>query len=268
MRIKKKHVILESLLIDISTEFNNTEKKILKLLNKQYGNPYGPGNNFNQWEISVWLIEELELPYDMAYEITKTYYWNYDKLFRETESLRQRIPMGELFFDNVSKLMSNFKTEIGETYGNVNVTFNKEEEIVDEREVHFWDRYNGFGLYIPFSQYRVNDRYLDIEERNNRLMIVDVSFKPIDKDGNVVDGWVGSKKYEDEIDNEYFSVNVTYHIGDNPENKKELIDFKVKYPKPLTKNSFNEMVKVIVDDVKIKINNTKFDLPNGVTPLM
>ena len=39
MRIKKKHVLLESLLIDVSTEFTPVEKKIFKMLKKRYGHP-------------------------------------------------------------------------------------------------------------------------------------------------------------------------------------------------------------------------------------
>jgi hypothetical protein len=47
--------------------------------------------------VAAWLIEGLEIPYDMAYELTKTYFWNYNKLFSEINSLRKRIPSAELF---------------------------------------------------------------------------------------------------------------------------------------------------------------------------
>lgn len=269
MRIKKKHVLLEALLVDVSTEFGATEKKILKVLNREYGNPYGIGSNFNQWEVAAWLIETLEIPYEMAYELTKTYYWNYDKLFSEIESIRKRISMSQLFFENLSKFGDNFKTEIGETYGTVNVKFKKDKIVEPEREVHLWSRFDGIGLYMPFNLWEIDRRYITTEERGDRLILIDAIFKPFDKNGNVVtDSWISSERYEESIDDEYFSVNVLYQIGQDSENKKDLMEIKVKYPKPLTKVTYYEMIKDIIDKIKLKINNTKFDLPSGVTPLV
>jgi hypothetical protein len=270
MRIKKKHVLLEALLVDVSHEFGTTEKRILKLLNREYGNPYGFGNNFNQWEVGAWLIETLEIPYEMAYELTKTYYLNYDKLFSEIESIRKRISTSQLFFENLSKFRDNFKTEIGETYGTVNVKFKKDKIVEPEREVHLWGRFDGITLYIPLNLWEeIDRRYTTTEERGDRLILIDAIFKPFDKNGNVVtDSWISPERYEESFDDEYFSVNVSYRIGQDSENKKDLMKIKVKYPKPLTKVTYYEMVKNIIDKIKLKINNTKFDLPIGVTPLV
>jgi hypothetical protein len=269
MRIKKKHVLLEALLVDVSTEFGATEKKILKLLNREYGNPYGIGSNFNQWEAAAWLIETLEIPYEMAYELTKTYYWNYDKLFSEIESIRKRISMSQIFFENISKFGDNFKTEIGETYGTVNVKFKEENFVEPERDVLLWGRYDGFGLYLALNLWEIDRRYITTKERGDRVILFDVIFKPFDNNGNVItDSWISSERYEESIDDEYFSVNVLYRIGGDDNMKKEFMNFKLKYPKPLTKVNYYEMIKDIIDKIKLKINKTKFNLPSGATPLV
>ena len=116
MIIKKKYVLLESLLIDDTNEFDATEKRIFKMLNIQYGNPMKGVEEgkkpFSQWDVAAWLIENIEIPYDMAYGLTKTYYWNYDKLFSETTSLRKTIPSAQLFKEHHQTLskstISNF----------------------------------------------------------------------------------------------------------------------------------------------------------------
>ena len=68
MRIKKKDVILESQLIDLTTEFTPTEKRMLKTLNKKFGKG-GMYADFDRWAGAAFLIEEMELPYDQAYDL-------------------------------------------------------------------------------------------------------------------------------------------------------------------------------------------------------
>ena len=71
MRIKKKHVILEANLIDMTSEFSPQEKRLLFVLNKKYG----PHNfsTFNIWDGAAFLIELFDIPYDLAYE--KSSWW-------------------------------------------------------------------------------------------------------------------------------------------------------------------------------------------------
>ena len=70
MRIKKKHVLLESNLIDTLNEFTPKEKRLLFVLNKEYGTPNI--KTFDVWEGAAFLIELFDIPYDLAYEMSTT----------------------------------------------------------------------------------------------------------------------------------------------------------------------------------------------------
>jgi hypothetical protein len=112
MRIKKKHVLLESLLIDVTTEFTPVEKKIFKMLNKHYGNPIKGEEGkkeFTQWEVGAWLIESLDLSFQDAYSLSKTYFWSYDKLFSEAPTLRKKVSLPYLFFEHFRDLQDKVK---------------------------------------------------------------------------------------------------------------------------------------------------------------
>ena len=82
MRIKKKYVLLESLLIDTSDEFNENEKRIMKLIHKKYGNTT-PNYSISVYDVAAWLIDDFDLSYEVAFELAKTYYWQGSKLFKE-----------------------------------------------------------------------------------------------------------------------------------------------------------------------------------------
>ena len=88
MRIKKKYVLLESLLIDTSNEFSDNEKRILKLIHKKYEKEMS-SYNFSVYEVAAWLIEDFELSYEVAFELSKYYFWEGRKLFSEYEPLRK-----------------------------------------------------------------------------------------------------------------------------------------------------------------------------------
>ena len=103
MRIKKKNILLESLLIDTIGEFTPQEKKLLSVLHNKFG--MGSGKiekswNFDKWKAAAYLIEYFETPYDIAHNLASTYYWNGDKLFKEYETLWKK--------NNRSDLLMNF----------------------------------------------------------------------------------------------------------------------------------------------------------------
>jgi len=79
MRIKKKYVLLESNLIDSLNEFNEQEKRLLFVLNKEYG--IANIKTFDVWVAAAFLIELFDIPYDLAYEMSTTYFYNGHKLF-------------------------------------------------------------------------------------------------------------------------------------------------------------------------------------------
>ena len=274
MRIKKKHVLLESLLIDVTNEFDATEKRIFKMMYNHYGDPMKDDEEgkkpFNQWDVAAWLIESLEIPYDMAYELTKTYFWNYNKLFSEMSSLRKRIPSAELFNEHSRKLTSLFKDNLSnDSYGVIKINFDRDTGIEDKRDIVFWGSYYGFSLYLPFSSRDNYGRYVYDDDRDKRQLMIDVYFQTLDKEGNIVDDYIKDEDYREKIDNEKFRVVVKYTIGEisnRRESSREvkLMEFDVPYPKPLSLKTYSEMLNLILGDVIKKVESFTFKLPSDL----
>jgi hypothetical protein len=273
MRIKKKHVLLESLLIDVTTEFTPVEKKIFKILNKHYGDPMKEEEgkkSFNQWDSAAWLIETLNIPYEDAYELTKTYFWNYKKLFKEVSKLRKKVPISYLFFEHYSKLLEKLvKTGYEDSiYTNVMVNIDRDSGFEDNRTVRLWSGFKGFTLYIPMDvRYVDNDYNTFISSRNasDRQIMVKGKFFPMDKEGIKVDRYISDEEWENDIDENKFMVVVNTEFGDN-ESKvdEELMVFEAPYPKPFIQENFNKIILSIVDDTIEKISKTTFKLPDNV----
>src|SRR6056300_1158873 len=274
MRIKKKHVLLESLLIDVTNEFDATEKRIFKMMYNHYGDPMKDDEEgkkpFNQWNVAAWLIESLEIPYDMAYELTKTYFWNYNKLFSEVSALRKRIPSAELFNEHSRKLISLFKDSLSnDSYGEIKINFDRDTAIDDIRNINFWDTYRGFTLYLHFTSRDNNGRYVYGDDSDGRHLTIDVNFHTLDKEGNIVDGYIKGEDYREKVDNEKFRVVVKYTLGDMRDRKgsdKEvkLMEFDVSYPKPLSLKTYTEMINLILGDVIKKVESITFKLPSDL----
>lgn len=269
MRIKKKHVLLESLLIDVTNEFTPIEKKIFKILNKHYGDPMREEEgkkSFNQWDSAAWLIETLNIPYEEAYELTKTYFWNYNKLFKEVSKLRKRVPMPYLFFEHHRKLLDTLMNKYEDSiYTNIRVNIDRDSGFEDNRTVRLWGAFKGFSLYIPMDIGYVGDKYVTTTEARKRMIMVKTTFFPIDKEGIKVDGYISDEKWENDIDQNNFMVQVNTEFGDD-ETKvvEELMVFEVPYPKPLTPENFDKTIVTIVDDIIEKLTKTTFKLPNTV----
>lgn len=272
MRIKKKHVLLESLLIDVTNEFTPIEKKIFKILNKHYGDPMKEEEgkkSFNQWDSAAWLIETLNIPYEEAYELTKTYFWNYNKLFKEVSKLRKRVPIPYLFFEHqrglLDTLMNKYEDSI---YTNITVNIDRDSGFDDNRTVRLWGGYRGLTLYIPMDVRYLDDDYNTFVSSSNareRMILVKVSFYPIDKEGIKVDGYISDEKWENDIDQNNFIVQVNTEFGeDGSKIVDELMVFEVPYPKPLTPENFEKTMLSMVDDVIEKLTKTTFKLPDNV----
>jgi len=269
MRIKKKHVLLESLLIDVTNEFTPIEKKIFKILNKHYGDPMREEEgkkSFNQWDSAAWLIETLNIPYEEAYELTKTYFWNYKKLFKEISKLRKRVPMPYLFFEHHRKLLDMLMNKYEDSiYTNISVNIDRDSGFEDNRTVRLWGAFKGFSLYIPMDIGYVGDKYVTTTEARERMIMVKTTFFPINKEGIKVDGYISDEQWENEIDQNNFMVQVNTEFG--PEETKvveELMVFEVPYPKPLTPENFEKTILTMVDDIIEKLTKTTFKLPNTV----
>lgn len=274
MRIKKKHVLLESLLIDVTNEFTPVEKKIFKMLNKHYGNPIKGEEgkkDFTQWEVGAWLIETLDLSFQDAYSLSKTYFWNYDKLFGEAPILRKKVSLPYLFFEHFRDLQDKVKDSYGEeTIGNVVIDFDRDSGFESSRGILFWSGYKGFTLYIPMRSETIrsadgmSDAYIYSTQTDPRQIMVRGTFLPITKDKHKKDGYVSEKDWVEEINQEEFLVNVSVEVGrsDTPYSKKveDFMEFLVPYPNPLNYNNFKKTSEGIVGDVIKKLGTTTFKL--------
>jgi hypothetical protein len=274
MRIKKKHVLMEAMLVDVSTEFTQTEKNILKVIYKKYGHDvYGSESEFNQWEVAAWLIETLEIPYEQAYGLTKTYFYNHRELFSDLKQYRKHIPLPSIFFDYFDKLNVKFVDTITDEdgkYKEVLVNFDGDAGFEDIRDVVVWKSYKGIVLYVSFDRWNpIGGTYISTDQGFSRLLRFKITYTPIGINGVELPTYLIDEDWEKDVDDTKFLVTVTYRIGDGESKSGELpfMSFEVPYPDKITPQSFSDTNKKIVDDVIEKISKTTFKLPEGVTPI-
>ena len=109
-----------------------------------------------------------------------------------------------------------------------------------------------------------------MDERDGRLIRVDINFSQLDNDGNVIekDIW-RTEDYEKNLVNlnEYL-VDVVYRVGNGEKDYIPLMSFKVPYPKTVTLDIINKDFNSIIEDVIQKVKNTTFKLPSGVEPIV
>ena len=274
MRIKKKYVLLESLLIDTSDEFNENEKRIMKLIHKKYGNTT-PNYSISVYDVAAWLIDDFDLSYEVAFELAKTYYWQGSKLFKEFEPLRKKWPIAEIFFSKLGEFTGEFaKSFPDDIYGRVEIKIKGDEGFNDVRDIRIWGGYSSLTFWMVFPFYRISDgfrsTYIDTPTSDARLIKVNIEFNLLDNEGNAVKPSWRTEEYENGTYNlNEFLVSVKYKVGEN-ENKDfdKLMEFKVPFPKPLTKQSVMDIFKKVTEDVKQKIQTTTFEPPVGTEPLI
>ena len=278
MRIKKKYVLLESNLLDTLSEFSPKEKRLLWVLNKQYG-PHDY-TTFNIWNSAAWLIELFEIPYELAYDLSSTYHTHGDKLFGNPKLYRQPQNRSEIFFRHLDDLSGGFKSKVtgegdDDKTGTVDVGFDEDnygkyESEILERNVHFWSNHFGFNLYIPFKVNEVgewpNNRRFYSEETNPRLIMVTVRFSEITLPPKPDDSKYGFKGDPDKI-----HINVKVKIGDDDPGKgseiTNFMDYDIPTPETITKESGSKVFEMVYNDIIEKIKNTKFNLPSDSTPI-
>ena len=272
MRIKKKHVLLESNLIDMTSEFTPQEKRLLFVLNKKYG-PHDY-TTFNIWDAATFLIELFDIPYDLAYELSETYYYNGDKLFKEYEPIRRKQNSAEIFFRHLSdifEIVKNERTNTDEGMGMINIKFKGDDYggNVVSSDIKLWNHSYGFTLYIPFTWQGIgewpNTYRVGGEEKDDRLLMVSVLFKEIKSIKPPIDKW------HENLNEDKVNVVVTVEIGDRDNRKKNIknfMKFKIPIPKPVSKQGMIDVVNITLNDVIEKIKNTEFDLPKNGTPIV
>ena len=265
MRIKKKDVILEAQLIDLTTEFTPTEKRMLKTLNKKFGKG-GMYSDFDRWDGAAFLIEEMELPYDQAYDLALTYWWYGDKLFDEAATLYKKEDKGYIFNRVMRELLTPYiKGRVGtanrmegETIADVSITWEDPEHIVSKEgaftvtdDVTLWDGHKGFTLYIPFNQDSVNGEYVDYKLRNHNTIMVYIQFIVYDEKNPKGDTHV--------------NINIEYTLGDTYMRKDKrfsMDNFDIPMPIPMTKEKIYKIFTDMLKDTLEKIESMTFTLQN------
>jgi hypothetical protein len=277
MRIKKKYVLLESNLIDSLNEFNEQEKRLLFVLNKEYG--IANIKTFDVWVAAAFLIELFDIPYDLAYEMSTTYFYNGHKLFGKRDTLRKKQITSEIFFRHLGDMTKKFRNDMstgtgvgdGDEVGNIKVNFEGDDlgehkSLIENREIVMWDNNYGFTLYIPLHSPsgQWTGTYLYRKDVNPRMIVINVRIKPIPiprTDDN---------KYGWSAKGDKVRVFVTAKVGTVGYGEyviENWMDFEVPLIKPLSKESYIKTLDGIYNDVVEKIESTIFRLPDGVEPL-
>lgn len=266
MRIKKKDVLTEALLIDVTSEFTPLEKKIFRIFRKKYGDG-GYASGFDRWDAAAWLIENMAYDHDQAYDLALTYWYNGNKLFDEVRSLRKKENRGYIFNRALNKFTEIFKDEKGENYiGQIPVSWedpnnlmSNGEKFISNSDAFLWTSYRGFNIYVPFDNMLA--RYgTSYEFRETTTIFGRIQYREVGKE---------QYDHEDE-DNDY---NKFYEVAfilerKNIAGENETIFEEIErkdIPSPINKNVIYD---VFVNDINKMVNLIKkrtFILPENDT---
>ena len=278
-------------MIDKIDEFTIQEKKLLKVLHQKFG--YGSGKlekswDFDKWKAAAFLIEDFEVPYDIAHSLASTYYWNGDKLFREYEPIRKQ--------DNRSYLMMNYafrdileeyvrsRADEGDNYRispiEYNVKTQNENEVLpgiiyqsfeprtykeveesrkETNEVKFkvrpvvWSSYNGITLYVQSSEEDI------IEPKD----IIEASYNTLRNMGFMLH--VKLEPYEDEDPKakDFVKSEGVVTFGDEFKYKENVFNEDIKIPTPLSKDNIIKFIEMIIEKSRSAVNGMTFIYGKG-----
>ena len=291
MIIKKKHVLLESLLIDKSVEFTPQEKKLLKVLHQKYGFASGKMEkswDFDKWVAAAFLIEDFEIPYDIAHSLASTYYWNGDKLFKEYEPIRREDNRSYLFMSyayrdildsyikqnaNESgdfrsnpieyfvKTQNENETIPGITYQSFQARNNREyeESITEVNEVKVgvnpvvWSSYNGITFYIQCNEDTIlepkNINRADWSTLRNMGLMVNLKLNAYEDDDPKAQNFVKSE--------------ATFTFGDDNKYTGDLFKEDIELPTPLSKENIIKFIEMLIEKTTSAINGMTFIYGKG-----
>ena len=293
MIIKKKHVLLESLLIDTIGEFTPQEKKLLSVLHQKFG--MASGNiekswDFNKWDAAAFLIEFFETPYDVAHDLSSTYYWNGDKLFKEYESLRKKSNRSDLLMnfafrdildDYVEEKKNdrdqfilpqpveyNVKTQnenevlpgIKESDPNARTMDQYDESIKDVSEVKLsvnpvvWSSYNGIMLYIQPNED-------DIIEPKGVSSTDWGTMRNMGLTAAIRLNYYGE---EDDKSQNYLQAKCEYKFGNDYKDEGIIWSEDIKLPEVLSKEKIIEFIEMLIEKLRSTINGMTFIYGKGV----
>ena len=269
MRIKKKDVILEATLLDVSGEFNKHEKKLLKVLSKKFGEG-GYDGKFDRFEAAAWLIEHMDIPYDVAYDLCLTYWWHGKELFKEYEPVRKKESRGYIFKKMLRDLLSKYIEDRGEVIGNIKLKWNdpkkefnwakdaedgEEGTFTTDTEIRLWSGNQGFSIYIPLGDDFNNDYNIDYTTRSNATLMIGIEFEEYPAPSY--------KEKGDPRADTHLKLKVEYHTGSSwasPDNKVTLIEKDIPMPASFTPEVIYKLFTDTIKEVLDKIEGMTFDI--------
>ena len=264
MRIKKKDVLLEAQLIDSTSEFTPQEKKMLKTLKKKFG-AGGYDSSYNRWDGAAFLIEEMGIPYDQAYDLSLTHWWYGDRLYEEVESIYKKEDRGYLYQRVIQQLLKPYIEGRDETLGDITTTWEDPDHIISQEglftikdSVTLWEGPAGFTLYIPME----NRKLRDVSDRENTREFYDVSNKNTLSVSIKFIPYI--EKGHPKMDT-HVKFDVTYAVGDstirgNKSSEINMMSFDIPIPSPLDKGSIYKIFTDSINDVLEKIESMTFGL--------
>jgi hypothetical protein len=292
MIIKKKHVLLESLLIDTTSEFTPQEKKLLSVIHQKFG--MGSGEiekswDFDRWKAAAFLIEFFETPYDVAHDLSTTYYWNGDKLFKDHESLRKKNNRGDLFMnfvfrDILDEYIESKKNDRDQFYLTNNIEYvvktQNETEVLpgikegdanarnhrdymgglkEVSEVKLsvrplvWASYNGILLYIqPSEENIIEPKHID-----------SANWDTLRNMGMTVGIRLEYYKEEGEKSNNYIKAKCEYKFGHEFKDEGIVWSEDIKLPEVLSKENVIKFIEMLIEKIRSTINGKTFIYGSG-----
>ena len=291
MRIKKKNLILEALLIDKIDEFTPQEKRLLSVLHKKFG--MGSGKlekswDFDKWGAAAYLIEFFEVPYDVAHSLASTYYWNGEKLFKEYEPIRRHDNRSDLFMNHafrqildpyvegrqgengnyrVNPINYTVKTQNEDetlpgivaqtfqprTHYEVEESRTEVNEVKIKNEPIVWSSYNGITLYIQANQ-------TDIIEPKD---IIDTDWTTIRNMGLMVHLKLSTYNEEDPKSKEFVKSEISFTFGDEYKYSGIISTEDLKLPSTLTKENIINFIEMLIEKARSSVNEMTFIYGKG-----
>ncbi len=291
MRIKKKNIILEALLIDKIDEFTPQEKRLLKVLHKKFGMGSGKMEkswDFDKWKAAAYLIEFFEVPYDVAHSLASSYYWNGDKLFKEYEPIRKQDNRSYLFMNHAYRdiLDSYIEQNVGEsgdfrsnlieyfiktqnenetipgiTYQSFEPRNNREyqESITEVNEVKIgvnpvvWSSYNGLTFYIQCNEDTI------LEPKN----IIRADWSTLRNMGIMVNLKLNAYEDDDPKAQNFVKSEATFTFGDDNKYTGVLFKEDIELPTPLSKENIIKFIEMLIQKTTSAINGMTFIYGKG-----
>ena len=238
--------------LDYTTEFNDFEKRVLKQIHKLYKNT--DYKDYSIWDVAIDFIENFDLDYKDAYDLSNTYYYNRTTLFSPLEPKRRESALSYLFFRFYSNLIDEWiKTKSG-NIPNVVINYDDEKIKSVDSQIDIFSSYQGFRLWFePTEEEFDKYSYLELTDRYGNFYL---KFSKIDKEGKVDDSfYYGDREEKEKVDQNKFLVNIEYNIKNGDKNTFQKY---YDYPKKLSKETFFKLFDNILEDLLEFLGTNEF----------